>query len=192
MQKRRRMRARATLAQQRVTDDPETAASVLVHMSAGLFGRKLRGERQYVHAIYSRNKKLYRRRNGNIDARTYMYRRLNARTVVSTDRQGPLYAEPLPERRPMSEHAGRLLLSVQRRRLVLARQELYAARGRRSAQGDHRDGGDHGGDHGDDRDHDHDHDGCQRSVAGTASAARHDDRRGLGPSTRHGNDGLES
>jgi len=126
---------------------------------------------------------------------------INARTIVSTDRQGPLYAEPLPERRPMSEHAGRLLLSVQRRRLVLARQELYAARGRRSPQGDHHDGDDHGGAHDDDDDdddddhdddHDDDDDGCQHSVTGTASAARHDDRRGLGPSTRRGNDGAES
>lgn len=83
-----------------------------------------------------------------------------------TDRQGPLYAEPVSERRSVSEHSGRLLLSVQRGRLVMAWQELYGARRRRSRRGRQANGHDHNDladnrenyDH-DDHYHDHYYDG---------------------------------
>lgn len=93
--------------------------------------------------------------------------------VVLADRPGPLYAEPLPERRSMSEHAGRLLLPVQRQRLVLARQKLHrSVRFRRSRWcRENRRVGHYFSDDDDDDHYDHDHEDDATAVDDTDACA---------------------
>jgi len=79
---------------------------------------------------------------------------------VLTDRQGPLYAEPMSEWRPVSEHARWLLLPMQWGWLVVAWQELHRARRRQCRRGHQVYGRDHDGHAGNRENHDyHDHDG---------------------------------